>query len=72
MKDCKAFSDLTLIEQKKMVGEIVHAMRTDPVSFITCRQVINGAKARGRFENIKFMPEREEAIQNELYERQFS
>lgn len=60
MANCQDYQRLSTQEKTEMIGQIVHAMQNDPVAFITCRGIINGCKARGVFDNVKFMPEREE------------
>ena len=65
--NCQAYLNLSTEEKVKMIGEIIHAMQNDPVAFMTCRGIINGARARGKFEGVTILPEREKKTVNEQY-----
>lgn len=65
--NCKEYLKLSTEEKVKMIGEIIHAMQNDPVAFMTCRGIINGARARGRFDGVTILPETEKKLVNEHY-----
>lgn len=54
---CSKYTDLTIPERTKMVGEAVHALMSSNESFTAIRDVIEDAKARGEFDGVSINPE---------------
>lgn len=51
------YNDLTIVEKTKFIGELVHLVTTDEVSFYCANSIIKVGKQRGLFDRVTICPE---------------
>lgn len=54
---CKSFSELLPIEQRNLIGAVVHCVMNDEVFFQQAQNMIKKADKQGLFEGVKFNPQ---------------
>ena len=62
---CKNYSELTPIEKVMFIGELTHSCMSDEELFKIGTKLIDVAKAKGIFENVKIMPNSQNETSND-------
>lgn len=55
----KKFRKLSKQEQDEFITELLHAIREDDHSFLIARNIVELAKAKGKFDRVKINPQHE-------------
>lgn len=53
---CQKFAELTVVEKIKFIGELTHACMSDNEMHEKALFLINSARNKGLFDNVKIMP----------------
>lgn len=54
--NCQAYTDLSIMEQRQLIGSIIHLLQNDSNSFIAISSMVRNAESEGLFEGVKIMP----------------
>lgn len=54
---CQPFEELTPKEKTEYIGQVVHAIQSDPSLFAMGQEIIRLGQLRGLFEGVTILPE---------------
>jgi hypothetical protein len=54
---CENYQQLSKLEQRVIIGELLHAFQSDDTIFDKCCEVLNLAKKQGILDNVTIYPE---------------
>ena len=54
---CENYQQLSKLEQRVIIGELLHAFQSDNETFNKCCEVLNTAKKQGILDNVTIYPE---------------
>lgn len=63
--NCTEYQKLTILEQIKLIGELVHVVQNSPLGFERAKGMIEEARHMGYLDNVVIMPNRLEEPETE-------
>ena len=69
---CEKYTQLSTLEQRTIIGELLHAFQSDSLIFSHCCDILNLAKRKGILDNVIIYPDAIINDKNETNEQSFN